>query len=120
MKAFNEIVDFFQRDSAGSREEMLAKLAKFIEKRQKARGAGFVSKATNSKSIAKSLETSMMRQQAQKKMTAQVCVAAAGDATARARVCANIAARWGGGGRCGRRKSPRARPRRSSWATLVT
>jgi len=76
-RAFKSIVEFFSSGDLGGDEASLKKLGAFLEKRQKSRGSGFLSKATSKKNIVQSLQTNMLRQQAQKKLQAQVMAVAA-------------------------------------------
>ena len=82
VKAFQSIVEFFSSGGLGGDggepdAATLKKLGAFLEKRQKSRSSGFMSKATSKKNIVQSLQTSALRQQAQKKLQAQVMAVSA-------------------------------------------
>lgn len=76
LKLFKDIVHFFEAHGpkSGDAEEtsrFIEALGGFLEKRQR-RGGGFLSGSVNKKNIVKSLQTSVMRQQAQKTIRSQV------------------------------------------------
>lgn len=72
LHVFTDIVRFLEEGSSNGYEKMVEQLGKFLEKRQKQKGSGFLSKGANKKNIVKSLQTSLMRQQAQKTIRSQV------------------------------------------------